>query len=196
MRTEGVLLKWNDGRGFGFISPVQGGQEIFVHISVFSQDGLRPTIGEKLSFEIETDDKGKKRAKNLVCLDRTTVARVSVPRRPSSRPLKEKSNFLGQVIAILFFIGILVYGFGEYSRRSVSLPAATGRIESVTQLPVKSRFQEASTVYQCDGRTHCSQMTSCDEAKYFLRNCPNVEMDGDNDGVPCEMQWCTHSLAK
>jgi hypothetical protein len=124
------------------------------------------------------------------------VARVSVPRSSSSRPQKEKPNFLGRVIAILFFIGIIVYGFGEYSRRPVSLPAATGRIESVTQLPVKSEFQGASSGYQCDGRTHCSQMTSCAEAKYFLRNCPNVEMDGDNDGVPCEMQWCTHPLAK
>ena len=43
---------------------------------------------------------------------------------------------------------------------------------------------------QCDGRTRCSQMTSCDEATYFLRNCPGVEMDGDKDGIPCESQWC------
>ena len=45
--------------------------------------------------------------------------------------------------------------------------------------------------YTCDGRTHCSQMTSCEEAKFFLRNCPNTKMDGDNDGIPCEQQWCT-----
>ena len=44
--------------------------------------------------------------------------------------------------------------------------------------------------YRCDGRTYCSQMTSCDEAKFFLRNCPGVKMDGNNDGVPCERQWC------
>ena len=43
---------------------------------------------------------------------------------------------------------------------------------------------------RCDGRTHCSQMTSCAEAKYFLANCPGVKMDGNHDGVPCEMQWC------
>lgn len=43
---------------------------------------------------------------------------------------------------------------------------------------------------RCDGRTHCSQMTSCAEATYFLRNCPGVQMDGDNDGIPCERQWC------
>ena len=44
--------------------------------------------------------------------------------------------------------------------------------------------------YQCDGRTVCSQMRSCREAKYFLQHCPGTTMDGDNDGVPCEQQWC------
>ncbi|MFT4101584.1 MAG: excalibur calcium-binding domain-containing protein [Burkholderiaceae bacterium] len=33
-------------------------------------------------------------------------------------------------------------------------------------------------------------MRSCEEATYFLRNCPNTKMDGDHDGVPCEQQWC------
>jgi len=44
--------------------------------------------------------------------------------------------------------------------------------------------------YRCDGRTYCSQMTSCEEATFFLRNCSGTKMDGDNDGVPCERQWC------
>jgi len=44
--------------------------------------------------------------------------------------------------------------------------------------------------YKCDGRTHCSQMTSCEEAKYFLNNCPSTKMDGNHDGIPCEEQWC------
>ena len=48
----------------------------------------------------------------------------------------------------------------------------------------------ATTTFQCDGRTHCSQMTSCAEAEYFLRNCPNTKMDGNRDGEPCEQQWC------
>jgi hypothetical protein len=44
--------------------------------------------------------------------------------------------------------------------------------------------------FKCDGRIHCSQMKSCDEATFFLRNCPGVKMDGDDDGIPCENQWC------
>jgi endonuclease YncB( thermonuclease family) len=43
---------------------------------------------------------------------------------------------------------------------------------------------------RCDGRTRCSQMRSCEEATWFLRHCPGVQMDGNHDGVPCERQWC------
>ena len=52
---------------------------------------------------------------------------------------------------------------------------------------------EPGSQFSCDGRTHCSQMTSCEEAEYFLRNCPGVKMDGNNDGEPCESQWCGNS---
>ncbi|SFV57380.1 Cold shock domain family protein [hydrothermal vent metagenome] len=47
-------------------------------------------------------------------------------------------------------------------------------------------------IYYCDGREYCSNMTSCEEAKYFLKHCPHSKMDGDGDGVPCESQWCGH----
>lgn len=50
---------------------------------------------------------------------------------------------------------------------------------------------KAAASYRCDGRKYCSQMSSCAEAKYFLSHCPGVKMDGDNDGIPCEEQWCS-----
>jgi hypothetical protein len=50
--------------------------------------------------------------------------------------------------------------------------------------------EQVATNRRCDGRTYCSQMTSCEEATWFLRNCPGTKMDGNHDGVPCEQQWC------
>ena len=40
--------------------------------------------------------------------------------------------------------------------------------------------------YRCDGRVHCSEMNSREEARWFVRNCPGTKMDGNNDGEPCE----------
>ncbi|MEK7989721.1 MAG: excalibur calcium-binding domain-containing protein, partial [Thiotrichaceae bacterium] len=50
--------------------------------------------------------------------------------------------------------------------------------------------ENATSKYTCDGREHCSEMTSCEEAKFFVNNCPNTKMDSDGDGNPCESQWC------
>lgn len=192
MRIEGVLSKWNDDRGFGFITPAQGGQEIFVHISAFPKDGIRPTLGEKLTFEVETDGNGRKRAKHLFCPDRPAVKRPAPApapapsRRPAAYHRKEGPGFFARVFPLLVVLGLAAYGYGEYSRRAAPLPAN----------PVRAEIQETSPAFRCDGRTHCSQMTSCAEATFFLRNCPNVQMDGNNDGVPCEQQWCTSPFAR
>lgn len=55
--------------------------------------------------------------------------------------------------------------------------------------PVLTSSASASS-FTCDGRKHYSQMTSCAEATYFVQHCPNTKMDGNNDGIPCEQQWC------
>ena len=44
--------------------------------------------------------------------------------------------------------------------------------------------------FRCAGKTRCSQMSSCAEATFYLRNCPGTQMDGDGDGIPCESQHC------
>jgi cold shock CspA family protein/Tfp pilus assembly protein PilE len=49
--------------------------------------------------------------------------------------------------------------------------------------------QVTTSQFKCDGRTHCSQMRSYEEAVFFLRNCPGTQMDGDHDGEPCERQF-------
>lgn len=64
-------------------------------------------------------------------------------------------------------------------------------LEVSTNIPIRSTASSTSvsSPYQCDGRTHCSQMRSYDEAVFFLRNCPGTQMDGNHDGVPCERQF-------
>ena len=72
----------------------------------------------------------------------------------------------------------------ERRLESQAVPEA-GRLESRDEESGSEGSQ-----FRCDGRSYCSQMTSCAEAKYFLMHCPNVKMDGDHDGIPCERQWC------
>ena len=61
---------------------------------------------------------------------------------------------------------------------------------AVTSQPVLITQSASTPSFACDGRQHCSQMTSCAEATYFIQHCPNTKMDGNHDGIPCEKQWC------
>lgn len=81
MRIEGRLTRWNDERGFGFLTPETGGQDVFVHISAFPRAAARPVVEARYSFEIELDAKGKKRAKNVAPI---RVARPARQRRDAS----------------------------------------------------------------------------------------------------------------
>lgn len=77
MRFDGKLSSWNDARGFGFIEPSQGGQEIFIHIKSFPAGTGRPVVGLRLSFEVELGPQGKKRAKSVEFLRASRPARSS-----------------------------------------------------------------------------------------------------------------------
>lgn len=62
--------------------------------------------------------------------------------------------------------------------------------EPESSQPLSNRAEPTRQKFVCDGRVYCSQMTSCEEATFFINNCPDTKMDGNNDGVPCEKQWC------
>lgn len=74
MRFDGVIRSWNDERGFGFIEPTLGGQEIFVHIKAFPRGATRSTIGQRVSFEVELGPQGKKRARKVEVIRPTRVS--------------------------------------------------------------------------------------------------------------------------
>jgi CspA family cold shock protein len=67
LMATGTVKWFNATKGFGFIQPDDGGNDVFVHISAVERAGLSGlTEGQKVSYEIKMDTKrGKSSAENL-----------------------------------------------------------------------------------------------------------------------------------
>ena len=84
------------------------------------------------------------------------------------------------VIGLLVIVGLIYMLYGKYQRVQLeNQPVAT-----IQQIAEPTNLNPNN--YRCDGRVHCSQMNSREEARWFVRNCPGTKMDGNHDGEPCE----------
>ncbi len=60
MRQNGTVKFFNQSKGFGFITPDQGGKDVFVHVTAVERSGIGPLDeGMRVSFDTEPDKSGK-----------------------------------------------------------------------------------------------------------------------------------------
>ena len=179
---RGKLNRWNDGKGFGFISPESGGRDVFVHISALKKMARRPMVGDDITFEVHLDNNGKKRAVNACIVGVSSIR--SDPKTPRPRRIEQRSGVFGKVFALILVLGA---GTVAYSILNAKMVSTSNEIRPLT---LSNMAGAERSEFHCAGKTHCSEMSSCEEALFYLKNCPGVKIDGDRDGVPCEGQWC------
>jgi cold shock CspA family protein len=201
---RGTLVRWNDEKGFGFIKPEIGdNQDVFIHISTLKHMARKPIVGDEILFHRENQPDGKVKAVKATI---EGVAVVSNTIRPAAHTSQHHRNsqshhnenyrsspVLGRIIMLIILLGVGVFGYKQYQKMTATPVLTNQDVEQMQWTPVVSKpsFINQQPQFRCEtGKTHCSQMRSCAEATFYIRNCPGTEMDGDGDGVPCERQFC------
>jgi CspA family cold shock protein len=80
------IVKWfNANKGFGFIQPDDGGQDVFVHISAVERAGLSGLAeGQKVSYEVQVDRTAQYCAEPTASLQGTVLVALLARRRSAS----------------------------------------------------------------------------------------------------------------
>ncbi|MBD2067018.1 cold shock and DUF1294 domain-containing protein [Leptolyngbya sp. FACHB-671] len=77
--VKGQLRTWKDAKGFGFIQPADGSQEIFLHISQIKDSTRRPKVGDTIYYYAVAED-GKFRAHKAFILGARRKPTLTAPR--------------------------------------------------------------------------------------------------------------------
>jgi cold shock CspA family protein len=171
VKEKGILNRWKSERGFGFIKSDSIESDIFIHISKLKYMSRKPIIGDVIYFDLHTDKAGKLSA------DNASIEGVSVKKITKTSNRKSKNG--NSISNIIFWVLVLMSAFYLYQTFSPKPDEWSGLFK-----------KEDFSMFSCQGKQHCSQMISCKEARFYLKSCPNVKIDGDGDGVPCEQQLC------
>jgi len=95
MRRQGKIAKWNDERGFGFISSSEGSDSVFVHISSFPGGVRRPSVNEVVSYTLAFDSHGRPQANDVRMVGpRSPSLMRQIPRSGIAVPVAFAMSFL------------------------------------------------------------------------------------------------------
>lgn len=108
MRLSGNISGWNDDKGYGFVTPHEGGDRAFVHINAFQAISRRPMNGDNISFVVVKDSKGRTNAMDVHIVGQETAKRRApkpIPRKPMPRIAIGMLYLLAVAVAV--FLGLL-----------------------------------------------------------------------------------------
>jgi cold shock CspA family protein len=184
-RARGKLKNWNAGKGYGFIRPDDGGKDVFVHIKDIGATARPPRQGDVIQYQVMSDGTGRARAGDIEIEGLPRLPRQRMPTRAPRNAGRHggRQSRVGWGVVVLPIVAVI----GLYAHRTEPVK------EFFVSPTVESQpISQARDNYRCEGKQRCFEMTSCNEAKFYIRNCPDTKMDGDGDGVPCEDQLCGH----
>lgn len=79
--AQGTIERWVVERGFGFIAPEEGGEEVFAHIKAFAVRDPAPRPGARVRYRLARDAQGRRRAEEVAY-----VGGVAAPHPARARP--------------------------------------------------------------------------------------------------------------
>lgn len=200
--NSGILLRWNNDKGYGFIEHKEHKNGIFVHITAFQHPERKPVVGDTIMYQLAVGKENKLQGVDAYINGVKRIPKITEPKpailkiqskdkspikikstssyhkRPNKKPSRDTpiKNFIMLILLAAIIVSSIVKVYDFFKSRMFARPDRT---------IVQNVLSDNPHNFKCDGRVYCSQMNSREEARYFVAHCPGTKMRS-TPGEPCK----------
>ena len=134
VRLKGKLIKWNEDKAFGFITPNGGGKNVFIHKNAFSNRSRTPALNDVITFSISKDKQGR------YCADEATFTGEKIKKKQP----KKVNKFSIYLSALFFALMTSAYFLGDIPKNLIVAYFALSIITYLAYAYDKSKAQRGA----------------------------------------------------
>lgn len=157
MIKQGKITSWNDDKGYGFITPSSGEDQVFAHIKAFKYQARRPEVNRLVTYILSTDKQGR------ICAAEIAMSAAPVVEKSDQGYWGGASVFAGLFLVI---VAVALYGgFGKTKgfRQLSGSPVTHASTEQTRSYDVvQAAFNEQKSGVQVNGEGVVSRLLADD----------------------------------
>ena len=92
MQAKGKISRWQDEKGYGFIRPLLGGPQVFLHVSALQNRQRRPVIDEVVTYTQVSDEQGRLQAQDVIFAGEKPISATKIQHKSTSKPQLKRSG--------------------------------------------------------------------------------------------------------
>lgn len=92
MQLKGKISRWQDDKGYGFIRPMLGGPQVFLHISALQNRQRRPVIDDVVTYTQVTDEQGRLQAQGVIFAGEKAIAATKIQQKSKPQPQLKRNG--------------------------------------------------------------------------------------------------------
>jgi uncharacterized membrane protein YsdA (DUF1294 family)/cold shock CspA family protein len=133
LQLQGEITKWDDEKGYGFITPLSGAKQVFIHIKAIKRRYQRPQPGQLVYYSLSKDKQGR------IC-----AANVTYAGKEHSSPQRKRQLAAACIFVTLFFaaLAVLTYVVRLIPQFIIALYAVASVVTFIAYASDKSAARE------------------------------------------------------